>query len=86
MKNIPQALELIASSVETGYSSNFSLTEKEILSRKERKELASLIRNRSNQEQDRENSIILTTQSISDFERATRMGKKPQSSSAYRIQ
>lgn len=86
MKNIPQALELIASSVETGYSSNFSFTVKGILNREERKELTSFIRNMSNQEQDRESSIILTTQSISDFERATRMGKKPQSSSAYRIQ
>ena len=85
MENLSRALDLIAGSVESGYSSVFTFAVKETLTAQERTVLASGLRILA-----REQSWTIpnntTSQDISDFEQATRMGGKPQSSSATRLQ
>lgn len=85
MENLSRALDLIAGSVESGYSSVFSFAVKETLNAQERAVLASSLRTLA-REQSWTVPNITTSQSFSNFEQATRMGGKPQSSSATRVQ
>lgn len=85
MENLSRALDLIAGSVESSNSSVFTFAVKETLNAQERAVLASSLRTLA-REQSRTVPEKTTSQNISDFEQATRMGGKPQSSSASRAQ